>query len=153
MSHSYFQNKSGTDLYKQKKVPIETRGTRPFKPTAIPSPIYGFKERPEKNRTTLQMENKKSGKEKNTSSIHQEKQSTQKPFSDQSTIVMVKEDPKNRKVEEGQEISPFQKDEMEAIVAPNRMPMSEEVPEGEEIATEAEEVPAAEELARARGST
>ena len=116
------------ELYKQKKVQIETRGTRPFKPTHIPSPIYGFKERPEKDKTTLQMEYKESEEEKNTTSIHEEKQGIQKPLADQSTIVMVKEDQKNRKAEEGQEISSFQKDEMEAIVAPNRMPMLEEVP-------------------------
>ena len=143
---SYFQNKSGT-IIKPKKVPIETRSTRPFKPSVIPSPIYGFKERPEKDETTLQMEYKKSGKEKDASSIHEEKQGIQKPFFDPSTIVMVKEDPMNRKVEEGQEISPFQKDEMEAIVAPNRMPMLEEVPEVEEIAVDPEEVPEAEEIA------
>ena len=87
-------------VIKQKKVKIENRSTRPFKPTDIPSPIYGFKERPEEYKTTLQMENKESGEEKNTSSIDQEKQRIQKPLFDQSTIVMVKEDQKNRKVEE-----------------------------------------------------
>ncbi len=43
--------------YKKEKVRIETRGTRPFKPTAIPSPIYGFKGRPEKDKTPPPMEN------------------------------------------------------------------------------------------------
>ena len=44
-------------VYKKEKVRIETRGTRPFKPTDIPSPIYGFKGRPEKDKTPLPMEN------------------------------------------------------------------------------------------------
>ena len=87
------------------------------------------------------MENKESGKEKNTSSIDQEKQRIQKPLFDQSTIVMVKEDPINRKVEEVQEISPLQKDEMEAIVEPNHLPILEEVSEVVELAVEPEEVP------------
>src|SRR3954453_4474824 len=30
-------------VYKPNKVNMETRNTRPFKPTEIPSPIYGFK--------------------------------------------------------------------------------------------------------------
>ena len=62
-------------VIKQKKVNVENRGTRPFKPTDIPSPIYGFKERTEKYIPTLQMENmenKESVKEKNTSSIDPE---------------------------------------------------------------------------------
>ena len=59
-------------VIKQKKVKIENRSTRPFKPTDIPSPIYGFKERPEEYKTTLQMEYKESGEEKKTSSIDQE---------------------------------------------------------------------------------
>ena len=136
-------------VIKQKKVKIENRSTRPFKPTDIPSPIYGFKERPEKYKTTLQMEYKESGEEKNTSSIDQEKQRIQKPLFDQSTIVMVKEDQKNRKVEEVQEISSLQKVEMEAVVEPNHLPIleeQEEVSEAVEIATEPEEVPEAIEL-------
>ena len=92
---------------------------------------------------TLQMENKESGKEKDASSIDQEKKRIQKSFSDRSTIVMVKDDPINRKVEEVQEISPFQKDELEENVETNRLPIleKEEVPEVEEIATEPQETP------------
>ena len=133
-------------IIKPKKVKIETKSTRPFKPTDIPSPIYGFKERPEKYKTTLQMEYKESEKEKNTSSIDQEKQRIQKPLFDQSTIVMVKEDPKNQKVEEVQEISSLQKVEMEAVVEPNHLPIleeQEEVSEVVELAIEPEEVPEA----------
>ena len=100
-------------VIKQKKVKVENKSTRPFTPTDIPSPIYGFKERTEKYKPTLQMENKESGKEKNTSSIDQEKKRIQKSLFDQSTIVMVKDDPKNRKMEEVQEISSLQKVEME----------------------------------------
>ncbi len=128
-------------VIKQKKVKVENRGTRPFKPTDIPSPIYGFKERTEKYKPTLQMENKESGEEKNTSSIDQEKQRIQKPLFDQSTIVMVKDDPKNRKAEEVQEISSLQKVEMEAVVEPNHLPILEEQ----------EEVSEAFELAKNRG--
>ena len=130
---------------------MRIEGTRPFKPTDIPSPIYGFKERTEKYKPTLQMENKESGKEKNTSSIDQEKQRIQKPLFDQSTIVMVKEDPKNPKAEEVQEISSLQKVEMEAVVEPNHLPIleeQEEVSEVVELATEPEEVP---EVTRNRG--
>ena len=128
---------------KQKKDKIENRGTRPFKPTDIPSPIYGFKERPEEYKTTLQMEYKESGEEKNTSSIDQEKQRIQKPLFDQSTVVMVKEDQKNPKVEEVQEISSLQKVDMEAVVELNHLPIleeQEEVSEVVELATEPEEV-------------
>ena len=131
-------------VIKQKKVKVENKSTRPFKPTDIPSPIYGFKERTEKYKPTLQMENKESGKEKNTSSIDQEKKRIQKPLFDQSTIVMVKDDPKNRKVEEVQEISSLQKVEMEAVVEPNHLPIleeQEEVSEVVELATEPQEVP------------
>ncbi len=130
-------------VIKQKKVNVENRGTRPFKPTDIPSPIYGFKERPEEYKTTLQMEYKESGEEKNTSSIDQEKQRIQKPLFDQSTVVMVKEDQKNPKVEEVQEISSLQKVDMEAVVELNHLPIleeQEEVSEVVELATEPEEV-------------
>src|SRR3954454_7091599 len=129
-------------VIKQKKVNVENKSTRPFKPTDIPSPIYGFKERTEKYKPTLQMENKESGKEKNTSSIDQEKKRIQKSLFDQSTIVMVKDDPKNRKMEEVQEISSLQKVEMEEDVETNHLPiLEEEVSEVVELATEPQEIP------------
>ena len=34
-------------IYQQKKIEKEMRRSRPFKPTIIPSPIYGFKDRPQ----------------------------------------------------------------------------------------------------------
>ncbi len=102
---------------KPKKMNLETRNTRPFKPTEIPSPIYGFKGKPETPRIPLKVEYKEKEEDIKVTSIYQSKQRDQQPFYEKSKTGMVLEEQNNQQEEKDQEIRKLQKIETEETYA------------------------------------